>query len=104
MIESIPYKSTYSANTVENNKLVKAAIRCGEVVYTGWRHAQIMVYLRDNDLCDYVSQESQGFIDQHGNFYRRGPASCVAFKSKQCKEFIETLTSEDLWDINGNPK
>lgn len=104
MIESIPYKSIYDAKSIENNKLVKAAIRCGEVVYTGWRHAQIIAYLRENNLCDYVSQESQGFIDQLGNFYRRSPASCLAFKNKQCKEFIETLTSEDLWDINGNSK
>lgn len=105
MIEKIPYMSMPNNKKVRDIKLVKAAIVCGADVYTGWRHAHIIQYLASHDLIhSKVTQDQQGFIDQDGVFYRREGCSGIAFMNGQTKTFINTLTSEDLWDVNGNPK
>lgn len=106
MIEKIALK--YNDHYVlerERIKIVKAAIRQGEFVYTGWRHAVIMCHMREIG-CSPVSQDDQGFVDQLGHFYRRSPAGYIVRLNKQVSEFINAsvLTSEDLWDENGHPK
>jgi hypothetical protein len=84
-------------------KLVKAAIWVDSLVYTGWRHADIMWYLKEHNLVKHVSQDMQGFVDQYGNYYRRKAAGMVAFRNNQITEYVDPLTSEHLWDIDGNP-
>jgi hypothetical protein len=87
----------------ENIKIVAAAIRQGDKVYTGWRHSEIIYYMKENG-CNYVSQDDQGFIDQGGHFYRRSAAKFIVLANKQITETISsTLTSEDLWDREGRP-
>lgn len=87
----------------EDIKIVKAAIRQGEFVYTGWRHAAILMDMKDAG-CSSPSYDDQGFVDQEGHFYRRSPAGTIVRMNEQVKEFINpsVLTSEDLWDNEGN--
>lgn len=87
----------------EDLRLVKAAIRCGDKVYTGWRHAAIMIDMRDAGIASYVSQDDQGFVDQDGYFYRRQCCGYIAFRNGQTKELKPNLLSEHLWDVDGTP-
>lgn len=83
-----------------DSKLVNAAVRVGDVVHVGWRHADIM---RSLDPPEYVKLDQQGFVDQHGNFYSRRVAAVVALRAKQITEMPNTLTSESLWENDGHP-
>lgn len=105
MIESLPYKRPIPSKRkhIKDIKLVKAAVHVDAVVYTGWRHSEIMCYLRENKLTTYVGQDAQGFVDQDGNFYRREACGCLAFLNGQTKECKSPLLSEHLWDVDGNP-
>lgn len=107
MITSIPYiQSAYSSEKpVHDIRLVKAAIRVDDKVYTGWRHAHIIQELaKSGSIQGPITQDQQGFIDQDGIFYRRVACSGIAFMNGQTKTFIRTLTSEDLWYDDGTPK
>jgi hypothetical protein len=101
-IEVIEYKRPQINKPIENIRFIKAAIIRRDKVYTGWRHSEIMRHMRE---CGepYVSQEDQGFIDQEGFFYRRKSCSFIAYENKQVNTYKDPLTSEDLWDVNGNP-
>jgi hypothetical protein len=85
----------------ESIKISKAAVRQGEFVYTGWRHAEIMIEMREAGL-NPVSQDDQGFVDQEGFFYRRIAADTIVRMNDQAKISGSILTSEDLWDRDGN--
>lgn len=74
-MDKIPLKRD-NCIKLENIKIVKAAIRQGDFVYTGWRHADILISM-DDAGCDKPSYDDQGFIDQHGNFYRRSSADII---------------------------
>lgn len=87
----------------EDIKIVAAGVRHGEFVYTGWRHAKIILDMRDDGL-GYVSQDDQGFVDQGGFFYRRNAAGVIVRLNKQADFTGSVLTSEDLWDVNGVSK
>ena len=103
MTECIPFKSPNQCKKpMVQIKLVKAAIRCGEVVYTDWRHHLVLWYMKENKL-PRTTLDDQGFIDQDGCFYRRACCGVIADANGQTKEFKSVLTSEDLWDIDGNP-
>jgi hypothetical protein len=98
----IDYKRPNNSLDVKDIKFVKAAILYMDKVYVGWRHSDILWYMRDLGL-PRVRQEEQGFIDQFGAFYRRKSCSFIALENGQVDRFIDTLTSEDLWDNEGNP-
>lgn len=83
-------------------RIVKAAIRHGEQVYTGWRHSEIIQHLNRLDIL--TAQEDQGFIDQYGVFYGRYQAARIALHAKQIARLTPLLTSEDLWDNDGTPR
>ncbi len=106
MMNKIPLKYNNGNPRVierEDIKIVAAAIRKGEFVYTGWRHAEIICELRD--IGDgYVSQDDQGFVDQCGFFYRRSAAGVIVRLNNQANFTGHTLTSEDLWENDGTPK
>jgi hypothetical protein len=86
-------------------KLIKAAVRVNEDVYCGWRHFHIMWYIKALGIPGPISMDQQGFVDQHGNFFRRACCATLALMSGQLKtiQSDRELLSEDLWDNEGNP-
>jgi len=96
-------------NIRPEGKIVKAAIRVGEKIYTGWRHADIR-----NDIVDTtdISREEiasimhdewkVGFVTENGRFLTRKQALIYGRVHGQI-DTIEgsVLTSEDLWDNDG---
>jgi hypothetical protein len=99
----IKYKEDDRQKEYEDIRLVKAAIWYGDNVYTGWRHSNILWYMRDLGLPRVRENEYQGFVDQDGMFHHRKRCSVIAFRNKQVKEYKRVLTSEDLWDNSGQP-
>ncbi len=102
-IECIPLK--YNRTPDKGIRLVRAAV-CGDddKVYTGWRHADISWYMHENGISRSNTTDAEGFIDQHGNYYRRRVCGSIAWSSGQLKEFKNIVNSEDFWDNNGNSK
>ena len=83
--------------------LVKAAIRIDDKVYTGWRHAEIWRFMREAGITGTFKIKEEGFIDQDNMFYRRASCAVLASINKQISEPVHVLTSELLWDEDGNP-
>jgi hypothetical protein len=103
MCEIIPLKRPDILGTKpEAIKLVKAAICQGDKVYTGWRHFQILNFMKSIG-CESPGSHNQGFVDQDGCFYRRSSCSYIASVNGQTKKYIDPLTSEDLWKVDGSP-
>jgi len=103
-IDTIPLALNQS-DDIKQIVFVKAAVRFNDVVYTGWRHFQIINWMKETGH-PKVKQDDQGFVDSNGYFYRRAAAKCVAIMNGQVDPQWDgnELTSEDLWDINGIPK
>lgn len=100
---SIPLKFLEGDN-INGLRIVKAAIKKNNEVFIGWRHAHIMIEMRDSGILKYVSQEDQGFVDQHGNFHDRLISMKIAQTSGQVKSKGLILLSEDVWDKDGTPR
>ncbi len=103
-IDCIPFKSTQPPP--KPFRIVKAAVRHGDDVYTGWRHSDIIKHIHALDQ-GYTTQESQGFVDQHGNWYSRYQSARIALRARQIDEKTcrkSVLTSEDLWAKDGTPR
>jgi hypothetical protein len=100
--EKIPLKRVQRPSGVP---IVKAAVIVGEDVYTGWRHAHIMVHIHSQEgLASHsIGQDDQGFVDADGCFYNRYQSARIALKNGQTKRLHNLLTSEDLWDNEGVP-
>jgi len=96
-MDPIPYSDT---QPMPDSRLTHAAVRVGDVVCLGWRHADIMHSITPRV---YVDQDQQGFVDQHGSFYGRYQAARVAYHAGQIADIPPTLVSEMLWDGNGEP-
>ena len=93
-------------------KITEAALKCEGVVYTGWRHA----YVRD-DLIELgftmkqiqtaFNPWNEGFVTESGRFLTRKQSLAYGIIIGQVvnSELIspDLLTSEDLWDMNGEP-
>ena len=93
-------------------KIAKAALKCEGVVYTGWRHA----YVRDDLVVKGFTKEqindafdpwNEGFVTESGRFMTRKQSLAYGIMIGQVvnSELIspDLLTSEDLWDMNGDP-
>ena len=89
----------------KETKLVKAAVRVDDAVYCGWRHFQVMWYIKELGIPGPISMDQQGFVDQHGNFFMRPCCATIVLMSGQIKTIHadRELLSEDLWDNEGNP-
>lgn len=84
------------------SSMVKAAVKLGTHVYTGWRHYKIWQYLAET--CGARCEEfDEGFVDSDGNFYDRQLADKMAWRSGQVKKCRGRLSSDKLWDDEGNP-
>ena len=78
--------------------IVAAAIRYKGVVFTGWRHSEIISYLVKLPFNYDKTLSEQGFIDHRNNYYDRARAKKVVIECGQkYKQLSNTLTSEDLW-------
>ena len=98
-------------NIRPEGKIVKAAVIFKGKTYTGWRHADIrndivnLVNPPRLEMCNTMSDPwSVGFITENGRFLTRKQALTYGQSIGQIKHLIDsTLTSEDLWDKEGNP-
>ena len=82
----------------ERRRIVAAAVKIGDRVWIGERHAFIMRAIREEwPEAPRITQEMQGFVDQHGQFWNRFQSGAIAFTAGQTKTRIKTLLSEHLW-------
>jgi hypothetical protein len=105
MIEKIPYLPF--DGEIDGVVIVKAAVKCGDDVYTGWRHAFIMADLIAIDVItkqNKMTDEMQGFVNQSGQFINREISKCIVLFNRQITTIRGyTLCSEDLWENDGSP-
>jgi len=99
MIEEIPLKF---GTPERGTKIVKAAVRWDDKVYTGWRHSHIMMHVRELGK-EHVTQDEQGFVDAEGHFQTRYRSSRFAYHAGQILRLKDQLTSEDVWGEDGHP-
>lgn len=103
MINVIPYNPfTANKTSADDARLVKAAVRHGCQVYTGWRHSLILRHMTGLDIS--ATQHDHGFVDQYGMFYDRYLAARIAKRAHQIARLPIMLTSEDLWDDDGTAR
>ena len=79
-------------------KIKCAAIKLGDKIISGYRHADCyrnlaMFKVEEERWQDYV----QGFIDLNNDFHTREEAAIIAFEEGQIKEKKQMLFSEDLY-------
>ena len=83
------------------NRIIAAAIKHRNVVFTGVRHGHIIKQLVDLNLITEeerpIKSYQQGFIDTGGNYWNREDAWDIALAAKQITKDHSTLYSEDLW-------
>lgn len=80
-----------------DNKIEQAAVKVGDVVYTGKRHGQIMLDVQEKHPGTKITQDMQGFVDSNGKFWNRFQAGAIAFNAGQTNVRRTRLLSEDLW-------
>lgn len=89
-------------NTEFGDHIIKAAVKVGTVIYTGWRHNAIRYHLINENICA-PPRENEGFIDNKMIFHNRYVAGKIAFCANQmhARRMGHELISEELWDNNG---
>ncbi len=100
-IDRIPFKSVQPPPAP--HRIVKAAVHYRGTVYTGWRHSDIIMHIHHTHGA-YTTQEDQGFVDLHGNFYNRYQSARIALRARQITKLPSVIMSEDLWDKHGKAR
>jgi hypothetical protein len=100
-VEQIPFRSQQPPP--KPFRITKAAVRYGDVVYIAWRHSTILIHMHFLHG-SHGSQDDQGFVDAHGNWYNRYQSARIAYRARQIAKLPPVMTSEDLWDKDGNPR
>ena len=78
--------------------IVASAIKHKGIIFTGFRHPDIIRYLVKLGYEKPIPNHGQGFIDHTGEFLSREEAKIHAFTCKQISTTISVvMTSEDLW-------
>ncbi len=78
--------------------IVASAIYHKDIIFTGFRHNDIIHYLVKLGYPTPIPNSDQGFIDEKGNFMNRLKAKEHALKCGQITSTISNImTSEDLW-------
>lgn len=103
-IERIPLKCDHFREYNEIVFVKAAVISEDQYVFIGWRHANILQYMKSIGCKPDKSEHAQGFIDELGNYYRRVICKNIALRNGQLKKQVYVLTSEDLWDKDGNKR
>lgn len=80
-----------------NEKIVAAACKRGDKVWTGERHNKIIEQMFAEDQEMPVRQSEQGFLTSEGRFVDRYDAAAIAFGAGQTATLKGCLSSEDLW-------
>lgn len=87
----------------EDARLAHAACYHGETCFIGWRHGDILGdFFKPNGL--KMTNECQGFVDQHGFWWSRWKSARIAHRAGQITDIPNTLTSEELWDRGGRAR
>ena len=84
---------------MEKLKIVSAAIRYKDKIYTGKRHAEIMgiIWEEEGTTDAKFLQEDQGFLASDEKFYNRFQSGAIAYMAGQTKERKQVLLSDHLW-------
>ena len=77
--------------------IVKAAIKWGGKVYTGFRHHLILDEIRKEFPNDLICMNFQGFVTSEGEFVDRTKAADIAFKAGQIPSGINSLDSYQIF-------
>lgn len=82
--------------------IARAACYDGDTCFVGWRHSTI---LQEHFMPAKrtMTQECQGFVDQHGYFWNRYQSARIASRARQTAKLHNLLISEELWDNDGVP-
>lgn len=95
---------------IPEGKIVKAAIKVGDEIFTGWRHSDIRnIIIKEKSMSQEEMKKimnpwNQGFVTENGIFLTRTQAYSYGQFMGQVGSIIGSeLTSEDLWDNYGNP-
>ena len=81
-------------NKPKKIKIVKAAVKHKGKVYTGLRHAHIIL-----ESGEYISAKEQGFLTSEGKFVNRSKAAKIAFEAGQIRKGIYTLDSYQVFPL-----
>lgn len=77
-----------------------------EVVYTGWRHSDIIMHIHALGK-GYTKQEDQGFVCNQGAFHDRRMSFKIAAGARQLASgltHVHDLMSEEVWAKDGTPR
>jgi len=78
-------------------RVVMAAVCRGSCVWTGKRHNEVIIHMKEMGEKMPVPGNEQGFLLSDGTFASRGEAARVAYKAGQIFKQKRELTSEDLY-------
>lgn len=97
MIEKFRFKELKSVDS--KTKVIRAAVKVNQDVYTGWCHTDIILYLKRYEIAQFITPELKGFITNDLEFATRAEASKIAFEAGQTPILVDNITSEHLWRI-----
>jgi hypothetical protein len=83
----------------ERERIVSAAIKDKDTIYTGKSHAQIIGYMVSGAGLPKPITGDQGFYTSSGRFVDRDIAAKIALYSGQMRERHGYLLSEDVEDM-----
>lgn len=103
-IDCIPYKLDHTREYHEIRLVKAAVVDSNDKVYTGWRHSDILQYMKSIGCEKRKTTDDQGFVDELGNYYRRIACKSIVYRNGQLNRKVIVVFSEDLWDKYGNPR
>ena len=84
-------------NKPVGEKIVKAAIKINEKIWSGYRHSNIMADIWAENHNQEIETSQQGFLTDTGRFVDRTEAADIAFKAGQIGSGINSLDSYMLF-------
>jgi hypothetical protein len=98
-----PYNPLKSLNF--STYISRSAVVVGDKVYVGIRHSDCFAIMKKDGVPKAGNVDNQGFVDNYGNYLSRVDALYMVRKTGQLSKPLigSVLTSEDLWDNEGNP-
>jgi len=78
--------------------IVGAAVKCGDKVWVGQRHANILTRMRRMGVPLHLPKE-EGFVDEKGVFYDRMDAAAIVLKTGQISELHWPIMGLDSSEV-----